>query len=173
MYNNIQQEQTTNDTTSKVPWMNSSSSKRATHHICWNRTTGWLVWCLSTLPTIVLPPFAQDVCTEIGNFIWIIKILHALRENCLFIQWAPYLYLSLSLGLALRPKCFQTIAIRWKWWWPYILCALLFLLKRCPFYSTVAACQRAGFIIGQEYLGQESLFKFSPITHTSNDVAIK
>lgn len=31
----------------------------------------------------------QDVhvCSEIGNFIWIIKILHALRGNCLFIQW--------------------------------------------------------------------------------------
>lgn len=124
MYNNIQQQQTTNDTTPKVPWMNSSSSsKRATHHICWNRTTGWLVWCLSTLPTIVLPPFAQDVCTEIGNFIWIIKILHALRENCLFIQWAPYLYLSLpwfgitaemlsnhcnsmKMVMAIHPLCF-------------------------------------------------------------------
>lgn len=32
----------------------------------------------------------QDVhvCSEIGNFIWIIKILHALRGNCLFIQWS-------------------------------------------------------------------------------------
>lgn len=42
--------------------------------------------------------------SEIGNFIWIIKILHALRENCLFIQWVDYTSSSSPSSFQIVPQ---------------------------------------------------------------------